>query len=220
MPRATIVHVKPANSGEQKHDEESLSTPTVATAIPVSPNKSLSPRVVLARILPTDRSDVETGDMTANFTPRELILFEGYKVSRIIRYVSANFCVTRYLCVRVCSIIEIGFIVLFGLLVPSLFVTLPFPICGYVGAKKFNYCLLYTYTVFTILQIIFAIISIILFFQSPVYLVLRVLEIVFNIFILRNAKMLTGFVKELQPEDRYFLSNNPAIRSIEQGLLI
>ena len=119
-----------------------------------------------------------------------------------------------------CSVIEIGFIILFGLLVPSLFVTIPFPICGYVGSKKFNYCLLYVYTVFTILQIIFAVISIVLFFQSPVYLALRVVEILFNIFILRNAKMLTGFAKELQPEDRYFLSNNPGIRSIEQGLLI
>ena len=98
MPRATIVHVKPASSGEQKHGEENVSSPTVVTAIPVSPNKAFSPRVVLARILPTDRSDIETGDVTANFTPREVILFEGYKVSRIIRYSCSYFLTAGYSC--------------------------------------------------------------------------------------------------------------------------
>ena len=96
MPRATIVHVKPAPLSEQNNAGDSVSSPTVVTAIPVSPApKALPARTVLARILPSERQDLETGDPTANFSPRESILFEGYKVSRILRY--SNFIMLKSL---------------------------------------------------------------------------------------------------------------------------
>eukprot|EP00602_Paraphysomonas_sp_CaronLab_P008857 CAMPEP_0185019746 /NCGR_PEP_ID=MMETSP1103-20130426/2341_1 /TAXON_ID=36769 /ORGANISM="Paraphysomonas bandaiensis, Strain Caron Lab Isolate" /LENGTH=122 /DNA_ID=CAMNT_0027550213 /DNA_START=113 /DNA_END=478 /DNA_ORIENTATION=- len=52
---------------------------------------------------------------------REQILLDGYKTSRVV---------------RILTIIEIGFVLLFGILVPVFFCVLPFPVAGYIGAKK------------------------------------------------------------------------------------
>jgi hypothetical protein len=112
-----------------------------------------------------------------------------------------------------------GFILLFGILVPAFLCVLPFPLAGYLGARKWSHCLLYTFAIYTALEIVVGIISLFFFFKEPIYFGLRIVDIVFNCVVLRYTNSLTAFARALEPADINFLQNSQAIKTIEQGLL-
>ena len=117
------------------------------------------------------------------------------------------------------TVIEIGFVLIFGILVPPFLSVLPFPFCGYFGARRWNSCLLYIFTVYSAVEVVVGIISLFFFFHQPVYFALRIVDIIFNAIILRYAAQITAFSKVLEPQDRNFLMNSQAVKSVEQGLL-
>ncbi len=120
---------------------------------------------------------------------------------------------------RIFTVIEIGFVLLFGILVPPFLSILPFPVCGYIGARKFNSCLLYIFAVYTALEVVVGIVSLFFFFKQPAYFALRIVDIIYNLIVLRYANQITAFARVLEPPDINFLKNSQAVKTIEQGLL-
>lgn len=62
-------------------------------------------------------------------------------------------------------------------------------------------------------------VSLFFFFKKPVYFTLRILDVIFNLMVLRYANQITAFARVLEPADKHFLLNSQAVKSIEQGLL-
>jgi hypothetical protein len=112
-----------------------------------------------------------------------------------------------------------GFILLFGIVVPPFLCVIPFPLCGYIGARKWNAYLIYIFAVYSALEVIVGVVSLFFFFKTPVYFGLRLVDVLFNFMVLRYANQLTGFARVLEPADRNFLKNSEAVKAIEQGLL-
>lgn len=212
-PAPIVITNKPNESNSNNNtDVESISAPTSTTSaspVPVATQVSvLSP----VRIMPLTSfidnslaSNVNNLASSQSFTERELLLLEGYKTSRIVRVV---------------TFIEILFVIFFGVLIPPFFCVLPFPIAGYIGARRWSHCLLYVFTVYTVLEIIVGIVTLFYFYQNILYLVFRLIDIAFNIYVLRKASTLTAFIRALDPTDIYFLMNNQAIKQVEKGVLI
>jgi hypothetical protein len=112
------------------------------------------------------------------------------------------------------------FVLLFGILVPPFLAVLPFPLAGYYGSRRYIYWLLYVFTVYTILEVIVGVVSIFYFYTQPLYMSLRIIDICFNLYVMRKASNLTSFAKYLEAADKHFLLNNSAIKTIEKGILI
>lgn len=171
-----------------------------ATRMPLATQAPVraEPLIVNAQVVPA--ADPNRDE---NAYEREKVLLELYQTSRIIRVV---------------SIIDIVFIVVFGLFSPIFFGLLPFPLCGYFGAKKWMYRVLFVYCMYLILEIIGGIISCI-FITGPVFLALRILYIIFNIVIARYATRLCSFMLVFEEGDFVFLRTSPVIQSVEKTLL-
>ena len=142
-------------------------------------------------------------DDAEQFTEREKLLIKGYKVSRVVRILTVG---------------EIAFIVLFGVLVPAFLCVLPFPVAGYFGCKRWSFCLLNVFTIYTFLESLLGITSLFFFYDEPVFFTLRCVDILFNMVTFYYAKQLSGFVNNLGEDDILFLQNDPTIKAIEQGL--
>lgn len=112
-----------------------------------------------------------------------------------------------------------GFVLLFGILVPPFLCVLPFPLCGYIGARRWNPILLYIFAVYTALEVIVGVVSLFFFFKEPVYFALRIIDVLFNLMVLRYANQITALARVLEPADKNFLMNSQAVKTIEQGLL-
>jgi hypothetical protein len=76
------------------------------------------------------------------------------------------------------------------------------------------------FTAYTVVEIVVGIVSLFFFYKAPVYMGLRIVEICFNLYVLRKASNLTAFIRYLEPADKDFLLNNSAIRTIEKGVLV
>ena len=113
---------------------------------------------------------------------------------------------------------EIIFIVLFGVLVPAFLCVLPFPVAGYFGCKKWSFCLLQVFTIYTFLECLLGITSLFFFYKEPIFFSIRCIDIVFNMVTFYYAKQLSAFAHNLGPDDINFLQNDPTIKAIEQGL--
>jgi hypothetical protein len=112
-----------------------------------------------------------------------------------------------------------GFVILFGILVPPFLCVLPFPLCGYIGARRWNPYLLYIFAVYSALEVIVGVVSLFFFFTQPLYFGLRLVDVLFNFMVLRYANQITGFARVLEPADRNFLTNSEAVKQVEEGLL-
>lgn len=145
----------------------------------------------------------EEDDSLSQYSERQRLLLKGYKISRIVRVLTVG---------------EIIFIVLFGILVPAFFCVLPFPIAGYFGCKKWSFCLLQVFTIYTFLECLLGIVTLFFFYTEPIFFTLRCIDIIFNMVTFYYAKQLSGFAHNLGPDDIYFLQNDPTIKAIEQGL--
>jgi hypothetical protein len=144
----------------------------------------------------------DTDDLS-QYTDRQKLLLKGYKISRIVRILTVG---------------EIVFIILFGILVPAFLCVLPFPVAGYFGCKKWSSCLLNVFTIYTLLESFLGITSLFFFYDEPIFFVLRCIDILFNMVTFYYAKQLSGFAYQLETDDIFFLQNDPTIKAIEQGL--
>jgi hypothetical protein len=145
--------------------------------------------------------DVE--DNLSQYTERQKLLLKGYKISRIVRILTVG---------------EIVFIILFGILVPAFLCVLPFPIAGYFGCKRWSFCLLQVFTIYTFLECLLGITSLFFYYDEAVFFALRCIDIIFNIVTFYYAKQLSGFANNLGEDDILFLQTDPTIKAIEQGL--
>lgn len=133
---------------------------------------------------------------------RERILLGLYQRSRFI---------------RIAAILDVGFIIVFGLFTPIFFILLPFPICGYIGARRWIYRLLFIYTVYLVVEILGGIISLV-YIHTPVFIAVRVAYVLINMVIARYTTNLASYILVLAPEDFEFLKNSPAIVDYEKSL--
>jgi hypothetical protein len=174
---------------------------TTATGVELTATAvSSQPLVVTASVVPASDAMVNQDE---NAFEREKVLLELYQTSRIIRVV---------------SMIDVAFVVVFGLFSPIFFVLLPFPFCGYFGAKKWIYWALFAYSMYLILEIIGGIVSCV-FITSPVFLSLRIFYVLFNIVIARFSTRLCSFILVFEERDFEFLKTSPVIQSVEKTLL-
>ena len=180
---------------EPRQDEETghaEGTVVVASPVPVSTWSALS---VIPEPAPREQG-------TDTFE-RERVLLSLYQRSRFI---------------RVISILDCAFIIVFGLFQPIFFILLPFPICGYWGAKKWMYRLLFIYTVYLIIEVIGGIISLI-YIHTPAFVAVRIAYILVNIVIARYTTNLSSYILVMSEEDFDFLKNSPVIVNNEKSLL-
>jgi hypothetical protein len=138
-----------------------------------------------------------------NNEEREKVLVGIYQITRFIRIV---------------TIIDLAFIIVFALFSPIFCVLIPFPICGYWGAKKWNYRLLFVYSMYLILEIVGGIISAI-YIKDTAFIVVRVIYIVFNVCIARYSTKLCSYILVFEPEDLEFLKHGATVQAIEKSLL-
>lgn len=141
------------------------------------------------------------GGIEQQFTDRQVQLIDVYRLSRFVRNV---------------SLINIFFTIISGVFSYIYFFFLPFPICGYWGAKAFNNYFLYIYIGYLVLETIFSLVLIVIV-NSVTFTILRTLYIIFNILIIRYTGRLCGFVAHMTDEDREFLATNEAIVDSERS---
>ena len=166
----------------------------VASAVPVTTWSALNP---------TAMPEPAPREQTSDAFERERVLIGLYQRSRFI---------------RIAAVLDCGFIIVFGLFQPVFFILLPFPICGYWGAKKWIYRLLFIYTVYLVVEVLGGIISLI-YIHSPAFVAVRVAYILVNIVIARYTTNLASYTLVLCDEDFDFLKNSPVIVNTEKTLL-
>lgn len=170
-------------------------TTAVAVASPVPTTWSALNPTVMPEPLPREQS--------TDSYERERVLIGLYQRSRFV---------------RIAAVLDCGFIIVFGLFQPIFFILLPCPICGYFGAKKWNYRLLFIYTVYLVIEVIGGIISLI-YIHSPAFVAVRVVYVVVNMVIARYTTNLSSYILVMGDEDFDFLKNSPAIVNTEKSLL-
>ena len=139
--------------------------------------------------------------MEHQLTDREAQLIDIYRLSRFTRNIAA---------------INIFFTVISGFFSYIYFFVLPFPICGYWGAKIFNNYFLYVYIGYLILESIASLIFIVIV-NDVAFTILRSLYIIFNFMIIRYTARLCSYIGQLTDEDREFLHTNQLIVDSERG---
>jgi hypothetical protein len=180
---------------ESKFDGTIAAAPVaVATALPNNGWTSVPSSVV------SDPTNTNSNDANQE---REKVLVGIYQISRFIRIV---------------TVIDLAFIIVFALFSPIFCVLLPFPICGYWGAKKWIYRLLFVYSMYLILEIVGGIISAI-YIKNTAFIVVRVIYIVFNIVIARYSTKLCSYILVFEPEDLEFVKHSATVQAIEKSLL-
>lgn len=126
------------------------------------------------------------------------------------------FVINRF--IRVVTIIDVVFIIIFGLFSPIFFLLIPFPLCGYYGARKWTYKWLFIYALYLCLEIIGGVISII-YLTNTTFLVIRIIYLLINLLILRYVFKLCSFILAFEESDFEFLRNSPAIQNTERSLI-
>ena len=190
-----IITVEPTIC-EPNPDIESDSRTPVAVASAVTPT-------TWAVLNPTVMPEPLPRDQAGSSIDREQVLIQLYQRSRFI---------------RIMAIIDCAFIIVFGLFQPIFFILIPFPICGYWGARKWIYRLLFIYTVYLVVEVIGGIISLI-YIQSTAFIAVRIVYILVNMLIARYTTNLASYILVLNDEDFDFLKNSPVIVNTEKTLL-
>ena len=139
--------------------------------------------------------------MEQQLTDREVQLIDVYRLSRFVRNV---------------SLINIFFTVISGVFNYIYFFFLPFPLCGYWGAKAFKNYFLYIYIGYLVLEAILSIVMIVIV-DSVAFTILRTLYIIFNFLIIRYTGRLCGFITHMTDGDREFLHTNAMIVESERS---
>ena len=132
---------------------------------------------------------------------RDQALIGLYRMCRIVRIVAA---------------LDILFIVAFGIILPVFFIIVPFPICGYLGARWYSHRFLFVYAVYLGMEIIGCFVSV-YFVTSSVFIVLRLIYLIINMVIMRMVMRMAGYFKVMSPEDFEFLKTSPVIADYNRG---
>lgn len=187
--------VRPANGDIEKGTVAVPASTAVAVATPVSNGWAQ----VSTSVVP---EPAEGGENRGNYE-REKVLLSVYQISRFIRVV---------------TVIDIAFIIVFTIFSPIFCILLPFPFCGYWGAKRWNYRLLFVYCMYLLLEIIGGIISAV-YIPSAAFITVRIVYVVFNVIIARYATRLCSYILVFEEDDMEFLKHSPMITNIEKSLL-
>lgn len=158
---------------------------------------------VWAALSPTVVPEPVPRNQSSESYEREKILLSLYQRNRFIRYA---------------AILDVAFIIVFGLFQPIFFVLIPFPILGFIGAKRWSYWLLFIYAVYLIIEIIGGIVSMV-YIQTAAFMAVRITYVVINIIVARYVLNLASYVQVLEPADFEFLKNSPVILNYEKSLL-
>lgn len=192
----TVIAVVPVNTSDEDARNQPVFTGTIAVASAVpSVWHGLNSVVVPESAV----RDIEN----AGSMDRERVLLNLYQRSRFIRIV---------------AVIDLAFIVVFGLFNSLFFLLVPFPISGYVGARKFWHRALYIYAMYLVLEVFGGIVSLILI-HSLAFLIVRLVYVIANIIIFRYAINLAAYILVLEEPDMDFLKNSPVIINTEKSLL-
>lgn len=139
--------------------------------------------------------------MMGNLTDREAQLIDVYRLSRFIRNI---------------SILNVILTIISGIISYYWFILIPFPLCGYYGAKTFNKTFVYIYIAYLVAEIIGSIIWVVLV-NSISFTILRILYILLNMFVIKYATRLCAYITHFTDEDREFLMTNPMILNSERS---
>jgi len=134
---------------------------------------------------------------------RERNLLDVYKLSRSIRSV---------------CILDVAFLVIFGVFSPLFFLLIPFPLLGYIGARRFIVLPLQVYITYLFLDCLGGIVSLFLI-PGWTFLVIRLLYVLLNLVISRYVIRLCSFISVFEDHDFDFLKNSRIIVAIERGVL-
>lgn len=134
---------------------------------------------------------------------RERILLNLYQRSRLIRVV---------------SILDMCFIIVFGLFSFWFFLLLPFPFCGYFGARRWSYRLLFMYALYLVLELIGGIVSII-FLRATTFIFVRIIYMILNLIVARYTINIASYILVMDDQDLYFLKHSPIIENIERSMI-
>lgn len=138
-----------------------------------------------------------------HLTARQQILVEVFKVAKMVRSI---------------SVFQFALVVVFGLYSRFFFILLPFPICGYIGARYYIYKCMYIYCVYVVLDVIGSVVSLVLM-RETTFFALRLIYVLVDLVIARYATKMASFLLAMQPEDFEFLQNHPAIAALNAGSL-
>jgi hypothetical protein len=141
------------------------------------------------------------GAMGGQLTDREAQLIDCYRLARFIRNI---------------SILNIVLTCISGLFSYIWFILVPFPLCGYFGAKTYSKSLIYIYMFYLFAEIVGSIIWMAIINETSFY-ILRTLFILMNVFIIRYGYTLCNFISLFSDEDREFLMTNPMIQNAERS---
>lgn len=133
-------------------------------------------------------------------SPKEIALLNIYRVSLYVRLV---------------AVIQIILLVITAFFVPVIIIILPFPICGYFGARLWITCCLIVYAIYLMLDVVGTIISVVLA-PNPGFLILRLIYLFVIVMILSYTIRLISCLLKLEPEDLLFLKSSDAVRRLER----
>jgi len=192
----TSSSVRPVSGDIESNEKGTIASAPVVVATPVANGWTQ----VSTSVVPEPAGEV--GENRGNYE-REKVLLSVYQISRFIRVV---------------TVIDIAFIIVFTIFSPIFCVLLPFPFCGYWGAKRWHYRLLFVYCMYLLLEIIGGVVSAI-YIPSVAFITVRVIYVVFNIVIARYATRLCSYILVFEEDDLEFLKHSPMITNIEKSLL-
>jgi len=201
----TVIYVEPMDisseadaSGASGTRSAEHATTAIPTADEISPALPSTWAALTATVVPDHNQDLSEYGLQ-----RERLLLNLYQRSRFIRIV---------------CFLQFVFIVVLGLFLSLFFLLLVFPVAGFYGAKKWNYPLLYIYSIYLIVEIIGGIISMV-YIPSVGYIVVRGLYELLNLVMLRYSLNLVSFIQVLEEADFDFLKNSPIISNYEKTSL-
>ena len=209
---ASSVVVRSVSPEEQLENGEPTQPPSIISVIATPLQNSIYYATPPLSFLSFQETDVVPIDPSVFYlqppeqnvaeSEREQVLMQVYQISRFLRVV---------------CMIDIFFVVVFGLVYFFFFFLAIFPALGHYGAKRFYYWPVYIYSVYVLIEIFGGIVAA-YFIKQTVFLVLRILFIIFNIIIYRYSTKLASFISVLGPTDFEFLRSSQRIVQIEKTL--
>lgn len=142
-------------------------------------------------------------DDEGSLTERQVFLVGVHRITKLI---------------RVISFVEIALIVIIGIVLPVYFIVLPFPFCGYFGARRYSSRLLYCYLFYIALNFIGGIISV-FFIVNLFYIIFRLIYLAVNVTVFRYIFRLCGFINGFSNDDYDFVFNSRVIQNIDRSTM-
>lgn len=140
------------------------------------------------------------GDEFVNLTDRQKRLVGVYRSSRIVRIIAT---------------VDILFVAVFGIMNPVFFILIPFPLCGYFGARLWSYRLMYLYAIYLLIESIGGMATLYFLRKVVSFLVIRLVYVLLNVYFFYLVTRLTSFMMAFEDSDYNFLRTHQFIRDLE-----